>query len=73
MADTFHVFHATVISYLHQELVFQCFHLRCVPNLLTPELKAQRKQCVIEMLSELSSMESDGWHHLVTGDEYWLF
>jgi hypothetical protein len=66
MAETLHVSHATVLRYLHQELGFQGFHLRWVPHLLTPEIKAQRKQCVIEMLSELSTAERDGRHHLVT-------
>jgi hypothetical protein len=43
MTDTLHLSNAPVLRYLHQELRFQCFHLPCV------------QQCVIEMLSELST------------------
>jgi hypothetical protein len=39
---------------------------------LTPELREQRCGYAREMIPVLPAAAQDGWHHLVTGDEWWF-
>jgi DNA-binding transcriptional ArsR family regulator len=64
------VSHSTVLQHLHEFIGFKSFHLHRVPHLLTVELPEKRKEFARAMLPFLSAVKRDGWHHLMTGDEF---
>jgi hypothetical protein len=70
IAETLQVSHSTVPKHLREDLGFQSFHLQWVPHLLAPKLTEQRRTYGTEMTAVLISAQKDGWHHLVTGDEF---
>jgi hypothetical protein len=59
--------------YLHDSVGFKSFYLHRVSHMLTDDLREKRKECARAMLPFLYSVERDGWHHLVTGNESWFF
>jgi hypothetical protein len=73
IAETLHISHSTGLKHLHDDLHFQLFYLRWVPHQLTVELREQRSRFAREMILVFTAAARDGWHHLVTGDEFWFF
>jgi hypothetical protein len=73
MAERLLVAHSTVLEHVHESFWFKSFHLHWIPHLLTGDLREKRKEYARAMLPFLHAAKWDGWHHLVTGDESWLF
>jgi hypothetical protein len=73
IAERLSVGHAIVFEHLHVSIGFKSFHLCRVPYLLTNNLRQKRKEHASAMLPFLYAAQRDGWHHLVTGDEYLSF
>jgi hypothetical protein len=40
---------------------------------MADDLRATRQECVTLTIPYLGAARSDGWSHLVTGDELWFF
>jgi hypothetical protein len=64
---------STVLRHLHESLGFKWFHLRWMPHLLNENLRQKQKRHTSGMLPFLYAAQRDGWHHLATNDESWLF
>jgi hypothetical protein len=62
-----------VLRHLRESIGFKSFHLRCVPHVVSADLRDKRREYAKRMLTFLRAAEHDGWHHFVTGDESWLF
>jgi hypothetical protein len=73
MAERLFVGHARVLEHLHVSIAFKPFHLLWVSHLLTDHLRQKRKDHASAMLPFVSVAQRDGWHHLVAGDESWVF
>jgi hypothetical protein len=67
------VAYSTVLQHLHKFFVSKLFHLHWVLHLFTGDLQGKRKEYARAMLSFLNAAKRDGWHHLMTGNESWLF
>jgi hypothetical protein len=61
-----------MLNYLHLAIGFKSFHLRWVLHLLTGDSRQKRKEDARAVLPLLHAAQRDGWHHLVTGDEFWF-
>jgi hypothetical protein len=53
IAQTLNTSHSVVLQHLHEVLVFKSFHLGCVPEFLTGDLRFKRKQVTREMIPSL--------------------
>jgi hypothetical protein len=73
IAKTFLVAHSIVLLLLHNSIDFRSLHLYWVAHLMTHDLREKRKEYAKAILPFLHVIERDGWHHLVTSDESWLF
>jgi transposase len=73
IAQTLGLAASTVLRHLTGNLGYHSFHLRCVPHLMTPEIRENRKQTASEMLPILEEAARNNWKHLITGDESWFF
>jgi hypothetical protein len=59
MDETLQISHSTVLKHLHEDLHFQSLHLHCVPPVLTPELREQRRRYSSEMIPILKAADQD--------------
>jgi hypothetical protein len=63
MDEILQVSYSAVLKHLYEDFHFQSFHLRWIPDLLTPKLREQRRGYASEMIPILTAADQDGWHH----------
>jgi hypothetical protein len=62
----------TILNHLRDSLAMKLFHLRCIFNQLTEQLRASRIQKCQELLPLLERMEVNKFRTILTGDESWF-
>lgn len=63
----------TIKKVLTQTLGFKKYHLQWVPHMLTSALKKKRVQYSKSILQQLRIFKMEGYHHIITGDESWIY
>jgi DNA-binding transcriptional ArsR family regulator len=73
IADSTGIAPSTVYSHLVEQLGFRNYILRCLPHILTNQLRQKRVSLATTLLEVLRRQQCLGFPDIVTGDESWFF
>jgi hypothetical protein len=69
----FRIGKATCLRILHDALELKKFHLRWIPNSLTPNQNGERVTLSAQLLRELEQSQANSFQRVIVGEESWFF